>query len=412
MSERQESVFAVRAVTPRHEPLSWPQLRLVALCCCATFLDGYDLQALGLAVPLMAEAFGLAQVNFTVAVTATLVGMSLGAAGIAPLADRWGRRPLSIVSMAVIGATSLAVTLADTPIEVGIWRALTGLALGALVPVITAMATDLLPLARRTTVLAFIICCIPIGGFVASATAPLLSRLWGWQAIFLAGGLLPLAIAAVLAVALPESAPRLEAGTARPAMPLSVIVSRQYRRRTFPLWVIWSMNLFVNLSLISWLPSLLRAADWSHDAALYTTSVAVFGGVIGALVLATLVDRGRLVPALGTAYLAAAGAMLAMVLLPDSRWMWVTALAVVGFGTFGSQITFGALAASYYPSSIRSTGVGWATGVGRVGAIVGPLVVASMMRGGFSGTSIIVVLMVPLVACASCLRLLPRTLDA
>lgn len=421
--------------TAGHDATAY-KARVIAVCCLATFLDGFDLQALGLAVPMMAETFGSAAASFTFAVTATLVGMAIGSAFLAPLGDRFGRRPLMIASVFIVGATSIGLTFATTPFEVGLWRGFTGLGLGTSVPVATAITVEHASARYRTAIVSAMIAFIPVGGFVASLTAPLVSDLWGWKAIFWVGGVLPLILSGLFFLTLPESLrflvvrnpgnlelvrrlERLEGKAAlAPATPgqapaktsVLALLQPRYRMRTLLLWAMWSMNLFVNLSIISWLPSVLRSAGWAHDDAIHATGLASAGGVVGSLLLSWLVDRGKLIPALGAGYVTAFAALVLLTILPAEKSIWMPLLVLVGVGTFGAQITFAGLAASFYPVQIRTTGVGWGTAVGRTGSIAGPIVIASVMASGAGVTAVLAVLMAPLAICAAGVLLIPIAL--
>jgi AAHS family 4-hydroxybenzoate transporter-like MFS transporter len=421
--------------------MSWLQRKVLALCCMATFLDGYDIQALGVAVPRMSEAWGLPPSAFAAAISGSLIGLALGAVGLAPLADRFGRRPTLIAMMIVVGLTTLGVALATNPTVLTICRVMTGLGLGGSVPIATALTSEYAPTRRRAALVALMITCMALGSFAAGIVAPLLSNQWGWRGIFAAGAALPLAMAVLLGVALPESLRFLVARgghakqiasqveriapqwadrslvIAAPTHPIRASVTALfdpvYRMRTILVWVIFWFNLFVIYSLISWVPSLLHSAGWPHDTAQRASGLVALGGIAGGLFVAWIADRGYAVAALFAAYAGTAVFLVLFIVGPGSVAAWIVLLLLVGAGAVGGQMAAGSIAAAYYyPSEMRSTAVGWFNGVGRIGAIAGPLVLADLMQAGWASSHILGFLALPMLICAGGVLFLPRALRA
>lgn len=157
-------------------------MRVLALSCMCTFLDGYDSQALALAVPHMAEEWSLPPPAFAPALSGSLMGIALGAVLLAPLADRFGRRPTLIAMMIVIGLTTLGVTLASNPTVLIAWRVMTSLGLGGAVPIATALISEYAPARRRSSLIAFMVACLAFGVFAAGIIAPVLNGFWGRRA--------------------------------------------------------------------------------------------------------------------------------------------------------------------------------------------------------------------------------------
>jgi AAHS family 4-hydroxybenzoate transporter-like MFS transporter len=420
-------------------PMSGLQRRVVALCALATFLDGYDIQALGLAVPRMSEEWGLPPSAFAPALSASLVGIALGAVLLAPLADRWGRRPMLVAMMILIGLTTAGAALASNPMMLTAWRVITGLALGAAVPIATSLTSEYAPLRRRAALVALLIACMALGSFAAGIVAPALSELWGWRGIFAAGAALPLMMAVVLFVSLPESLRFLIARNLKPqqvarqidrifphrsdVMPLvalpTVIVRASvralfapvYRMRTILVWLIFWFNLFVIYSLISWLPTLLHSAGWTHDTAQRASGLVALGGIAGGLFIAWVADRGYAIAAVFIAYVATAVFLVLFIVGPSSVAAWIALLFLVGAGAVGGQMAAGSIAtAHYYPTDLRVTGVGWFNGVSRTGAIAGPIVLAALMKDGWASSQILGILAIPMLFCAAGVLMLPRAL--
>ena len=156
---------------------------------------------------------------------------------------------------------------------------------------------------------------------------------------------------------------------------------------------------------------MLTTAGWARADAQHAAGFLALGSIVGGLVLARVADRGRAVPALACAYLLAAAAFAGIALTPASRGAWIALIVAVGAGSIGSQLALGSLASSFYPATFRATGVGWSSGMGRVGAIFGPLVLATMMTSHIAPAHILGSLAVPMALCGLLVLLLPRALE-
>lgn len=418
-------------------PLSRLQWRVFLLCSVALLLNGFDIQVMGLCVPLLAEEWHLPPAALTIAVSASLAGMAIGAATLSPLADRWGRRPLQLLTLALIGVSSLAALLTHSPAMLAGCRLFTGAGLGAAVPVAITMTAEYAPARLRARITTLIVSCAAIGGMATGFLAPLLAQRWGWRGIMGVGGIAPLAAAFVSMLALPESlrflvrqganaariadqvrriapaqagAPVFVAQALRTARSVADLFTTRFRARTLLLWSIFWMNLTINYALISWLPTILHGAGWTHAAAARGAGVLSIGGLVGGLLLAACADRGRTIPAVIGAYLLAALVLVAFPFAPQGVAIWALLLLLVGIGTVGVQMMLGSLAAFFYPLELRSTGLGWSSGVGRVGGILGPVLIAGLMAHAVPMARIVSLLTIPAVLCALGTCLLPWAL--
>jgi AAHS family 4-hydroxybenzoate transporter-like MFS transporter len=411
--------------------LSGDQIKVISLCSLAVFLDGYDVQALGLAIPRLAEEFSIAPTAFAGALSGSLVGMALGAILLSPMADNFGRRKMLIWMMLLIGITTIGAIFSSSPNELLIWRVISGFGLGATVPIAIALTSEYAPVHRRVALVTLMVSCTAVGSFCAGIVAPVLDATWGWRGIFGLGAILPLMAAIMFYFFLPESqrfkkkvhVNSISCGSSIPSeiertlidekssSGVKMLFSPLLLHRTCLLWSIYWLNLFVNYSLISWLPTLLRNAGWSHESSMRFGGVVALGGILGGLTLSYLADRGHSIKALITAYVLTAVLLVLFVVGPNLVWVWVILLFLVGAGAIGSQITIGSLTASYYPVAVRSTGLGWAGGAGRIGSVFGPLALAGLMQWNTPPALILSTLMLPMLLCAICVSLLPGALQ-
>jgi AAHS family 4-hydroxybenzoate transporter-like MFS transporter len=397
-----------------------PQHLVFLLCSLTVFLDGFDVQAMALAVPALSQSWRLSPPAFSSALATGVLGLGIGAAFIAPLGDRFGRRPVLIACTALLGLSSLATITATGVTALAALRFLTGIALGACQGNATALMADFAPPARRAWLLTLMGCNVAIGSLAAGFFAPWLIAGLGWQGLFIVGGVLPLLLSATLFLFLPEA--RALAGHTAPAAAIPAdeapvetaglrgLLSPEFRGKTLLLWTIYSLNTFLLYLVMSWLPTLLGAAGWSSAAALRSVMAFHVGGIAGALALALVMDRGRPTSALAGGFLLAAIAAALFLLLPPIVPAWAVLLALLGAGISGTTFALFALGASIYPSGIRASAYGWLGAVARVGAVLGPLVGGALLAFEVSPRLIMAGLAVPALLCAALSLLIRRAL--
>lgn len=420
-------------------PISKLQIRVVALCSFVTFIDGYDIQSLGLAIPLMAREHDIAPTAYAGALSASLAGIAIGALLLGPVADRWGRRPMLIAMIMLIGISMAGAAISPDPLWLTGCRLLTGLGVGGAVPTAVAMTAEYIPARRRAAIVTLVIAWMAFGSFAAGFTAPLLDQLGGWRAIFALGAVLSLLAALSFWFVLPESLRilvrkgqrhelvRRQAIAISPtsdgleivnvvqpeivAAPVAALFGPVYRRRTLLLWTIFWCSLFTAYSLIGWLPTLLVSAGWAQHAAQQATGLLAIAGIVGGLSISWLADRGYSIAALTIAYASAAVLLPFFALGAMNQTIWTVLLLFVGQGIFGGQMALSSIAAAfYYPPELCSTGVGWYNGISRTGGIVGPLIVAALISRGLASGVILGLLTVPMLVCVVGVLLLPGAL--
>jgi MFS transporter, AAHS family, 4-hydroxybenzoate transporter len=405
------------------------QALVAVLSALIMFVDGYDVQVMALAVPLVSHEWSLTPPHFSLALSAVLLGISVGAAFIAPLGDRAGRRTLLIIAMTVIGLSTMVTSTAGSPAQFVLWRLLTGIGLGISIPNCNAWTAEYVPVRSRPTILVVMNAAIGAGSFCAGFIAPVIFAHWGWRGAFVIGGVTPLIIGLLIVLSAPESLkflvlrrpqdPRIASILARiapdvdPATPFhrpaAVQVSRWslvdllgpiYRRRTFVLWGVVVADLFALYVLISWLPTLLESAGWPLNDALRGAVLIQAGGVAGGILLSAFLSRGTTIPALFVAYLITAACLVLFHMAPAASAVSWLALLVIGGGTSGAQLALNALATAYYPPAIKASGMSWAGVVGNFGAFLAPVAGGWGIDQGYSSGSILAMLAVPLVLCA------------
>jgi AAHS family 4-hydroxybenzoate transporter-like MFS transporter len=408
-------------------PVGAFHIGLMCLCSMILLFDGYDLQVMSLAVPSVAEAWNAPPSRFGFALSASLIGMGVGAALLAPLGDRLGRKPLVVGGMIIAGGGTLVTAMADSFDHFALWRFVTGIGMGALIANVTALLTEYMPARKRTILVTLSYSAVALGGFFAGLVAPALLKVSDWRGLFVFGGATSLAAAAVFALAAPESLKFLVAkrpgspaltrvlrrfapGVGAEGLTISAdsvrkgrivdLLSRELRPRTLTLWGIYVFNIFVIFMLTSWLPTLLRSAGWPTDQALTGAVLFQLGGVAGSVALASQVDRGRPNVALIIGYLLCAAGLAGLIFTPSTFGNWAGLMLLVGFGISGAQSLLVALAAAFYPVTLRAAGVGGALLVGRVGAISAPLLGGVIIQH-YSPVGVLGLMIIPALICAA-----------
>jgi AAHS family 4-hydroxybenzoate transporter-like MFS transporter len=378
------------------------QVRVALLCAATVFFDGFDAQTIGYVAPTISKAWRLTPGALAPVIAWGLIGLAIGALSFSLLADRIGRKPVIIASTFAFGICSLLTASADSPDSLLLWRFLTGLGLGGAMPNPIALTTEYSPQKSRATMVMAMFVGFSLGSAVGGAIAAQIVPIWGWRSVFVLGGIFPIVLAPVLVALLPESIRLLALrGTEgeRVAMLLARIdptwtfapgtrfvapeehppgfaVLHLFRERraagTLLLWIMFFTNLLDLYLLASWLPTVINNAGISVRRAVITTATLQVGGIAGVLTFARLIDRFGFFRILPPAYFAAGLFIAAIGAVGADPDLIMATVIGAGFCVVGAQTSSNALAGSYYPTFIRSTGVGWALGIGRIGSIIGP----------------------------------------
>lgn len=372
----------------------------MALCCLAALVEGFDIQSMGVAAPTLAPALGLARSQLGPVFSASTLGLLIGALVVGRLADRIGRRAALISSLLVFGVFSLATASAWNYPSLLTMRLLAGLGLGGAMPNIIALAAEAGAERSRARLVALAAAALPFGGAVASLTATFL----GWRAIFMVGGAAPLAVSALMGPLLPESydliAARSQGGRLARTAYAEALFGSGRAAPTALLWIAAGMTLLTLFLLLNWLPTLMAAKGAPRAEAELISGLFNIGGGLGALALAVLFRGERRAGVIAAWF---AGMVVALVLLAASRADLATAgAAALAAGAFVSSTPTAiyAIAPDFYAVEIRGAGLGATIGVGRVGAILGPLLAGAVLEAG-GGPAAALLALLPIIAVAA-----------
>ena len=354
---------------------------VIGVCILIATLEGYDVQAFGVAAPHMAPELGLSAGQVGWAGSAANFGLVLGALAGGWAADRWGRKPVLLASVLAFGLFSLATAFARGFEPLLVARVLTGLGFGGVMPNLIALAAEIAAPGRRAAVTSAMFCGMPAGGAAVSLLARLAGDHADWRVLFLVGGGLPLLIAPLVLRVLPETRPE-----PAPHLDHSLAKALFAEGRLAPTLLLWAaslLTLVVLHLLLNWLPILVAAKG--HSAADGAAASLAFNlmGVVGALALGVAADRAGVRRTVLVGYLALGMAMWSIGAATGLGLILAMA-AAAGFMLIGSLYVLYGLAPGLYPPQVRSAAAGAAVGVGRIGSILGPLVAGQLRQAGWS----------------------------
>jgi AAHS family 4-hydroxybenzoate transporter-like MFS transporter len=427
MSEHQH--LDVQAFLNEH-PFSRFQWLVFALCFGIVLLDGFDTGAVGFVAPSLIKQWGVTRPALAPVLSAALIGLACGGLSAGPLADTFGRKMVLVVSVLVFGLGSLAAAFAADLSQLTLLRGLTGIGLGAAMPNAVTLLNEYCPERRKSALTNAMFCGFPLGASLGGMLATGMIPLWGWRSVFLLGGVAPLVLSALLFAFLPESVRYLIA-RARPhteiravlvrvasisesivsfrlhetvrassgKVGLALVLSRGYVVGSVMLWVTYFMGLLIFYALINWLPILLRDSGLRPEQATFISALFPLGG-IGAVVSGWLMDRWNANRIVAVLYALTAMAVYTVGQAGNQVGLLVLTVFVAGALMNTAQSSLGSLAASFYPTAGRATGVAWMMGVGRLGGIFGSFLVAELTRRQLSfGMIFAIVSIAGLLAC-------------
>jgi MFS transporter, AAHS family, 4-hydroxybenzoate transporter len=399
---------------------SGAQMIAVALAALAIIFDGLDNQLLGLATPAIIAEWGIGPKQLRPVLVLGLIGMGLGAALGGLIGDRFGRRSALIWSVLGFGVLTVLISLADKLWVIAVLRFFIGIGLGAALPNAAALASEFVPRRHRSLAITLTLVCVPLGGTLAGAIAAQVLPDYGWRALFVIGGSMPVVIALLLFFVLPES-PRYLAqqssrwkelartlvrfGYATPAnaayvdttekvaherASLRALLIPEFRWDTLWLWGAYFFCLMAVYSGFAWIPLVLAQAGFDPATTSYGLAASNFGGVAAAILCGIVIPwLGSRATMLTFAAGAVIGSVAAFILSTDQAMtagLAILLLGVIGACVNASMTSSFALAAHVYPTALRATGTGAALAVGRGGAIFSVFAGAAVLDQGGPGS--------------------------
>jgi len=416
-------------------------LLLIALLC-----DGFDLQLVAFAAPRLAREWGVAPEALRYAQSANLLGMMFGAMFLGNMGDRFGRKRVIVLGTILYAGMSLACLLATNVNQLAVLRFFTGLGLGGVLPNVIALGAEISPSSKRARLTSIPIIGMSLGSGLPAVVAAWLVPIFGWKALFVVGGIVPVLVAVIIALKLPESilflthrnrasdraeierrakelSPQLvvtpetrfalnTAGRAASRGSLRDLFAGSLKVTTPLLWLMFACTLLSMHFINSWISVILNQAGLSEQQTAFTNGVLHWGGTVAAVITVFVLSRLGLYWALTLLLLGLAGCFTIATTGFSSALVLTAAVSMAGFGIIGCQGELNASAGLIYPVSCRPTGVGSALGVGRIGSLSGPLVGGYVLAQHWPTQKMFFVPILPLtIAVLATLLLLLRKVD-
>lgn len=364
---------------PAQSPVRSPVT--AALCFAVAVLEGYDLQVISAAGPQLRKAMSLGPEQMGWLFSASLIGLALGAILGGWIADRRGRKPVLVGSVLVLGVFTLASAYASSFDELLLIRVLAGAGLGGAMPTLIALMAEVAGSARATSTVTTIICGQPLGGIIAALVGQTVAARFGWQSLFLIGGGLTVLIAPLLLMGLPETGGAVNQAVRRRMPPVQALFGEGRAPASMLLWTVFILTLALLSVLLSWTPLLVMGKGLPRPVGLNAIIAINVGGILGGLVISRLIDRHGVRGPMVALYLITAISLYLFARM-DSEALLLLAAGFVGIGVLGAQFSLYGIAPRLYPLEGRGTGVGVAVAMGRIGSILGPVVIGAALGGG------------------------------
>jgi len=385
-------------------PIGPLQIRVFTLSMLCLIMDGFDVQAMGYVAPALIRDWGIGGPSLGPVFAAANFGVLLGSLIFSMVADKIGRRPVMVVATFFFSVLTIATAYAQDLTQLLWLRFISGIGLGCIIPQATALVGEFSPKKSRVTLMMCITVGFTVGAAIGGFVAAWLIPAFGWRSVFIFGGAVPLVIAVAMATSLPESLqflavqkkgtgalvkwlrqldPRLNVDErtvfvanegSKAGVPFVHLFRDGRAGVTLLFWVVNFMNIMMLYSLSNWLPTLVTGMGYPQQTAVLVGTVLQVGGTIGTFGLAWLIARRGFVPVLSFTF-ALAAISIAFIGQPGiSLAALVVLVFIAGWCVVGGQPGLNAMSGSFYPTYLRSTGVGAGLGVGRAGGIVGPYV--------------------------------------
>ncbi len=391
-----ETSFSAIEHALENQRLGGLQVRVAVICGLIQMCDGYDVGSIGWSVPSLTHVWGVAPSAFAIAFLWSNIGVMVGALLAGPIGDRFGRKPLLMLSVTLFGLASLASAFSPSLGFLAATRFFTGAGIAGGFAGTVALTGDYTPRKQRAMMIMLTFTGAPLGGFVGGlVVSGLLHEGFGWQIIFVIGGVFPLVLLAITALWLPES-PRLLAARANltprhhallrrlaiapgaeqshaidvaQGNPIRLLFRDGFALQTTLLWIIFFCSLLNLFLFVFWLPEVLHLVGMTPAQAVFATSLYPLGGIFAVLYLGWAIDRFGAHRALATHFAVGIVFIAAIALIPLPYFATLAAVWLSGLTVLGSQTGLNGACGKLYPARMRTSGYGFATGIGRLGGI-------------------------------------------
>lgn len=397
----------------------WSQRIVVILCALVTMVDGFATQSIAFVAPVIGAAWHISPAMLGLIFGSGLFGSLLGATGFGAIGDRFGRKPSMLISVFVFSVVTLITPSTHSTLVLASLRLVTGLGLGGALPTAIALTSEYAPSRLRSTVVGLMFCGFPLGAVVGGAISARMIPAFGWESTFYVGGAAALLLLPAIAVLLPESVRFLSLKNDRHAIEstlsrlgwldlwdgtvdmqpttkhssMASLFAEGRAAGTVLLWTTLFLSLLLTYFLINWTPLIARQSGIELTSAVWAVVAINLGAIVGCLFLSRLSDRLGRVPFIIAAGFGLGAIAVAGLGYATQSGVWLISFSfLAGVLSIGAQMCAVVYCASFYGTSLRATGVGWAVGVGRIGSIVGPVLGGILVSANVSLRSLFVLI--------------------
>ncbi|MFW1645450.1 MFS transporter [Acinetobacter guillouiae] len=375
---------------------------ILLTCLLLMVMDGYDIQAIAYAAPLIMEHWHIDKTMLGVVFSASLFGLFIGSLFLSSLADRFGRRPILLISTLAFSVLMLLTPSVSSVEQLTIIRFVTGIFLGGIMPNVMAYSSEIVPSKYRILTMMVISCGYTVGAMLGGGISALLTPIGGWHAIFYFGGIIPLIIFFIMLFTLPESLqfmvsknndhkallwlkkfyPKLNFSSELKILNPLILKTKQsplelFKENraffTYTIWIISILNMISLYFLANWLPMLAKESGLNLNQALLIGSILQLGGAFGSILMGLKIDKVGFYKVLIPVFITGVLSVAVIGYSISNPLLLYVVVFIAGFAIVGGQPAINAFSASYYPISLRTTGVGWSIGIARLGSVIGPL---------------------------------------
>ena len=390
-------------------PLGKRQYMILIICGILMVLDGFDVQSVSYAAPAILQDWQIEKSELGTVFGSGLFGLLVGSLVFSYFSDKFGRRPILLWSTLFFAICMFATAFVQNVEQLIALRFITGLGLGAIMPNAMALCGEITPKQRRISVMMLISCGFTVGAMLGGFIAAFLIPRFGWHSVFVVGGILPAVLLVVMLKYMPESLqymalrnpedPKIRQSLAefypgeqlpesfqvakrQGGMPVKALFEHGRHKFTLTIWVISLMNMIALYFLSSWMPTLAKLTGMSLESSVMLGATLQLGGTFGTIIMGRLIDKNGFHKVLIPCFTVAAIFIAILGNTVSSVALFFGVVFIIGFAVIGGQPAINAMAANYYPTEYRTTGVGWSLGVGRIGSVVGPVLGGWLMQGG------------------------------
>ena len=409
-------------------PMSPFQIGVIGLCVMINMLDGFDVMVMPFAAASVSEEWQLSQVFLGLLLTSALMGMAIGSLVLAPFGDVWGRRKLMLLCLCIVTLGMLLSSQVDTSSQLMIFRFLTGLGIGGMLATLNTLVSEFSNNARRGLSISILQSAFPLGAIVGGVTSVYLISEYGWRSLFLFGALASMIMIPLVYWKMPESLDfllskesdgvPLDVNRLRQKMGLSeidsyemvgqkersgglkVILNKPFWQSTYLIWLSFFCLMFAFYYVVSWTSKLLVDAGLTTAQGISANIYVMTGGIVGSVVLGLLTWRYDVTRLTALYLLLCVVSMSVFGMASLGLVSLMICASVMGFFLVGAMIGLYTISPSLYPATHRVTGMGWAIGVGSIGAIISPFFGGVLLNWGFQTSQIIVIFAFPLLLAA------------